>query len=616
MHMSRLFWLLTLMLTGSTGLAQPNAAPQVLAPGYSELEYEAPAPGSYRLPPLKPAGDGEVLLSSGERAQLSDLLGDKVVILSFIYSTCSDANGCPLATYVLHRIHTRLRNQPEVAEHVRLISLSFDPQHDTPEVMRLYGNNFQGKGDDWRFLTTRSEKELAPILDAYGQSVQKEYDENGKPVGTFSHILRVFLIDRERRIRNIYSVSFLHPDVLLNDVRTVLMDEQGSLQAKEVPVRPRPAVDLLDNLRHPGLGLPPVPEPEDNPATPKKIQLGRKLFFDRRLSLNSTVSCAMCHVPAHGFANNHMATAVGIEGRTVRRNAPTVINSGYWRRLFHDGRETSLRRQPWTPLTARNMMGSPAPGVVIERLGSLRDYDGLFESAFGRGPGMETVGMALASYMRSLASGGSAFDRWRYGGDTDAMSPSAKRGFELFTGKGGCASCHTIGERHALFTDQLLHNTGLGWYKAMHTDPPKRRVYVAPGVELQVDNGIVSAVAGQPSGDLGLYELTEDPADRWKYKTPSLRNVALTAPYMHDGSLASLADVLEFYNRGGHPNEGIDPRIRPLNLNPAEQQDLEAFLRSLTGGNVSELIADAETQPVGDPNQELAATEREGNATR
>lgn len=607
MRMSRPYWLLTLLLISTTGLAQQDASKQVLAPGYTELNYEAPDAGTYQLPALKPAGDGEVLLSSGESAKLSELLGDKVVILSFIYSTCSDANGCPLATYVLHRIQKRLQANPDLADDVRLISLSFDPKHDTPDVMRLYGSNFQGKGGDWRFLTTRSEAQLQPILDAYGQSVQKEYDEQGKPTGTFAHILRVFLIDRERRIRNIYSVSFLHPDVLLNDVRTVLMDEKGLLKARKAPARPLPAVDLLENMSRPTLGLPPVPVPEDNPATPAKIQLGRKMFFDRRLSLNGTVSCAMCHIPAQGFANNHMTTAVGIEGRTVRRNAPTVLNAGYWRRYFHDGRETALRRQPWVPLTSKNMMGSPAPGVVIERIEALEDYDGLFEAAFGRGPGMETVGMAFATYMRSLVSGNSAFDQWRYGEKPDALSASAQRGFKLFTGKAGCSSCHKVGERHALFTDHMLHNTGLGWYNAMHKDGAKRTIQLAPGTQLEVDSAIVDAVGGRPLGDLGLYEVTEDPADRWKYKTPSLRNVALTAPYMHDGSLATLEDVIGYYDHGGHPNGELDSRIRPLNLSPTDKKDLEAFLRSLTGDNVAELVADAEAQPVGDPNNELDA---------
>ncbi len=602
MCLSRLLWILVLVIGAGLAHAQPSSKPLVLAPGYSELGYEAPKPGTYRLPPLKKAPGGHVLLSSGKPAQLGDLLGDKIVVLSFIYSTCSDVNGCPLATFVLHRIYKRVLKDPQLAGKVRLLSLSFDPEHDTPEVMDLYGKNFQGKGGDWRFLTTRSEEALAPILDAYGQNVQKEYDEQGQPTGKFSHILRVFLIDRNRRIRNIYSVSFLHPDVLLNDIRTVLMDEQGLLQAREVPPRPRPAVDLLENLRRPGLGLPGVPVPGDNPVTPAKLELGRKLFFDRRLSLNGTVSCAMCHIPAQGFTNNHMNTAVGIEGRTVRRNAPTVLNAGYWQRLFHDGRETELRRQAWVPLISRDMMGNPAPGVVLDRVESLSDYDGLFEAAFGRGPSMETLGMALATYVRSLVSGNSAFDRWRYGREDDALSASAKRGFALFTGKAGCASCHQVGERNALFTDQLLHNTGLGWYNTMKKETGNRTVHLAPGVELEVDKTIVDAVSGQPQGDLGLYEITENPADRWKYKTPSLRNVALTAPYMHDGSLATLADVIDYYDRGGYPNEELDPRIHKLGLSETERQELIAFLKSLTGDNIAELVADAEAEPIGDPN--------------
>lgn len=601
MRFGKPFWALVLLLGLGPVHAQSSAEPEVLAPGYSKLDFEPPAPGTYRLPALKPAADGQVLLESGRPARLYDLLGDKLVVLSFIYSTCSDVNGCPLATFVLHRIHRRMQEDEKLAGEVRLLSLSFDPTHDSPEVMRLYGSNFQDEGGDWRFLTTRSERELAPILEAYGQSVQREYDEQGNPTATFSHILRVFLIDRQRRIRNIYSVSFLHPDVLLNDIRTLLLEEQGGGERRAARVLPRPAVDLLENLRRPGLGLPPVAVPQDNPVTPAKLALGRKLFFDRRLSLNKTVSCAICHVPAQGFANNQMKTSVGIEGRTLRRNAPTVLNVAYWRRLFHDGRETELRRAVWMQLLSRNMMGNPAPGVVLDRIDSLPDYRGLFEAAFGRGPSMETVGMALATYLRSLVSGGSAFDRWRYGGEAGAIGQDAKRGFALFTGKAGCAACHRVGERHALFTDHLLHNTGLGWYNAMKRAPAKRAIELAPGVVLDVDDAIVAAVSAEPEGDLGLYEVTEDPADRWKYRTPSLRNVALTAPYMHDGSLSSLEEVIEFYDRGGYPNEGLDPKIRPLGLSAREKRDLVAFLKTLTGENVAALVADAEAQPVGDP---------------
>lgn len=582
-----------------------------LAPGYGDLGYRPPAPGSYELPALQAAPDGEILRADGTSGHLYDLYGDKYVLLSFIYSTCSDVNGCPLATAVLARIKNRLNDFPDLAANLRLVSLSFDPAHDTPPVMQLYGNSFAHGAGDWVFVTTRSQETLAPILAGYNQVVDPEYNEKGEIVGAFSHMLRVFLIDKQKRIRNIYSVSFLHPDILINDVRTLLLDD-GAERAPAADTGLRgdavvqdgqrgPAVDLMAVLRRLPPGLPPVPVPADNPVTRDKVALGRKLFFDRRLSLNNTISCAMCHVPEQGFTSNARALAVGIEGRTVRRNAPTLYNTAYLRRLFHDGREYSLEHQVWTPLLANNMMGNRSFAVVINKIRRLPDYDGLFAAAFaGKGPGMETIGQALASYERVLVSGDSSFDRWYYGKDPRAIGAAAQRGFALFTGKAGCASCHQVGKDSALFTDSAMHNTGLGWYNAMAQPTPSTRVEVSPGVYLDVDTTIIDTVSGERPGDTGLYEVTQDPADRWRYRTPSLRNISLTAPYMHDGSMRTLREVVEFYNRGGYTNVALDALIKPLGLSPAEIDELVVFLESLTGHNVAALVADALAAPVGD----------------
>jgi cytochrome c peroxidase len=276
--------------------------------------------------------------------------------------------------------------------------------------------------------------------------------------------------------------------------------------------------------------------PADNPLTAAKVMLGRKLFFDRRLSRNDTISCAMCHVAEQGFANNELATAIGIEGRTVRRNAPTIYNSAYAELLFHDGRERRLEHQIWGPLLAGNEMGNPSIGYVLDKIRRTPDYEGLFEAAFDAdGPTMENIGMALASYERTLLSANSPFDRWHFGGEEAAMTAAAKHGFELFSGKAGCVACHRIGEQHALFTDQLLHNTGIGYRQAMGRPANELEVQVSPGVFLTNDSAVVAHSAERPPNDLGRYEITQRPEDRWKYKTPSLRIVALTAPYMHDG---------------------------------------------------------------------------------
>jgi cytochrome c peroxidase len=613
-----------------------SAQTQTLAPGYSELKFTAPIPGTYKLPVLGQASDGDVLDSEGRTTTLHRLMSDvnhpgKVVLLSFIYATCSDVNGCPLATAVFHKIKNRLEKEPELASHLRLITLSFNPEHDTPERMKAYGATLQDRGVEWHFLTTRSEKELQPILKAYKQTAEKVYDASGKFTNTFSHNLRVYLIDQRKQLRNIYNTELLHPDTLIGDIKTLLQPEakiaestpnnldksalygagdnkldyqNKTYQTKSVALTRREGqpTDLLKTIAQPPLGLPLVSVPDINPITAEKISLGRKLFYDRRLSINNTFSCAMCHIPEQGFTSNEMATAVGVEGRTVRRNSPTLYNVAYMQSLFHDSRESTLEQQVWGPLLAHNEMANPSIGYVIDKIKNNQDYNGLFEKAFHKEPGMETIGMAIASYQRTLNSANSPFDRWYFGKDKEALDTKAQRGFQLFIGKAQCSQCHTIDKEYALFTDNSLHNTGIGYADAMtdKTSNPSWRVQVSPGVYVDVAPDIIASVAEPKANDLGRYEITQNPQDRWRYKTPSLRNVKLTAPYMHNGSIASLREVVEFYNRGGIPNENIDPLINPLHLTDAEIDDLTAFLETLTGDNVEELVSDAFAAPVGE----------------
>ena len=608
---------------------KPSAAArtQVLAPGYGALSFTAPAAGSYELPPLGPAADGVLRLDDGRYMRLHDLMGDRLVLLSFVYTSCSDVNGCPLATAVLNSVARRVAADPRLAEALRLVTLSFDPLRDTPEVMARYGDPFRVDGVEWVFATSDSKEAIGPILRHYGQRVVEERDADGRSLGSFAHLLKVALIDRERRVRNVYSVSFLHPDVLINDLRTVLLeggaDEPGSdvtgpalgpgddkrgyegadyrSHSASLESRQGRPADLLAFASEPGLGLPPVPVPATNPLTARKVALGRKLFFDRRLSLNDTLSCAMCHIPEQGFTSNELATPVGLEGRTVRRNAPTLLNVAYLERLFHDGRETTLEQQVWSPLLASNELANPAIGTLLEKLGRIPDYEGLFEAAFdGRGPGMETVGRALASYQRTLVAADSPFDRFRYGGDSEALSESARRGLKLFLGRGRCAACHLIGERSALLTDGRYHDVGIGWKQSSVATAPSRQVQLAPGVFVEVANDLIRSAAEPRPSDLGRYEVSQNPADRWRYRTPSLRNVALTAPYMHDGSMSSLAEVVRHYNRGGFPHPEQDPLIEPLGLEVEEMADLVVFLESLSSPRVEQLVADAFAAPIGD----------------
>lgn len=360
--------------------------------------------------------------------------------------------------------------------------------------------------------------------------------------------------------------------------------------------------DLIKFVEQAPLGLPAVELPEDNPATEEKINLGRRLFYDRRLSLNDTFSCAICHIPEQGFTSNEISTAVGFEGRSVKRNSPTIYNVAYYSILFQDGREDTLEQQVWAPLLAHNEMANPSIGYVINKIKGIDDYDGLFEKAFnGKGPTMETIGMALANYQRTLNSANSPFDRWYYGNEKNALNEDEQAGFELFVGKAQCSACHLINEDYALFTDNQLHNTGHGFATSMGIGPPTTRVQLAPGVFVDVDNEIIDGVRQQPkANDVGRYEVTQDPFDRWKYRTPSLRNVALTGPYMHDGDFSELREVVEFYNRGGVPNELLSPLIRPLELTQDEVDQLVDFLGTLTGSNVEVLVADAFAAPIGE----------------
>jgi len=223
----------------------------------------------------------------------------------------------------------------------------------------------------------------------------------------------------------------------------------------------------------------------------------------------------------------------------------------------------------------------------------------LFQGAFGGKPvSSGRIGAALAAYERTLVAGDSPFDRWRYGGDPAALSEDGKRGFELFVGKARCAACHLVGERDALFTDHGFHNTGIGWRRTYQV-PERTRVEIAPGVFAELERKTVESFSEPPPKDVGRYEITLDPADRWAYKTPSLRNVALTAPYMHDGSLVSLEAVIEFYDRGGIDNPGKSPLVAPLGLSAEERAALAAFLRSLTSSAVAALVDEARNTPVG-----------------
>lgn len=287
-----------------------------------------------------------------------------------------------------------------------------------------------------------------------------------------------------------------------------------------------------------------MPVPIDNPLTEAKIELGRKLFFDPALSRDGTISCASCHDPEQAFTDGRKVS-IGIYGQAGRRNAPSLLNAAYLRTVFWDGRAGTLEAQVSAPLTNSVEMGNTSE-AVIEHLGADEPYRALFAKAFDSEEiSSDQLSKALAAFQRTLVAANSPFDRYARGED-EALSLSARRGLRLFRSKARCSRCHE-GE---LFTDHRFHNTGVSW--------------------------------GKTPQDLGRYEHTGREEDKGKFKTPSLRNVALTPPYMHDGSFGTLDDVVEFYNQGGRPNPRLDRTIRPLQLSDTERDDLIAILKALT----------------------------------
>jgi cytochrome c peroxidase len=329
------------------------------------------------------------------------------------------------------------------------------------------------------------------------------------------------------------------------------------------------------------LGLPPLPA---KLADPRIVALGKKLFFERRLSFNDTMSCGMCHIEKQALTSNEVATSVGMEGKSLRRNAPSLFNVIYETTLFRDGRENALETQIWSPILSADEIAAPSVGWVLAKVRRLPDYPPLFEAAYpGQGITMETIGAAIAAYERTLLSANSRFDRWRYGGDQDALSSQERLGFELFTGKAGCAVCHQIGPKSALFTDGKFHDTGLGYAHTMGLGKKDVDIRLAAGNFTTRSQKDLQAISSPSANDLGRFEVTQDPKDRWAFKTPSLRNVELTGPYMHDGSITTLKEIIEYYDRGGDYSPNKSEFIKPLNLSEDEKEALVAFLRSLTG---------------------------------
>jgi len=305
-----------------------------------------------------------------------------------------------------------------------------------------------------------------------------------------------------------------------------------------------PAKRTVPRFREPR-GLMPVIWPPDNPYTPEKAELGRLLYFDPRLSADGTVSCATCHNPQYAFTDG-AAVSTGIRGQKGNRSAPTVINRAYSLAQFWDGRAATLEAQAKGPMANPIEMGSTHESIV-DRLKQIKGYRALFAKAFGAEDfTIDHAAKAITTFERTIMSGNAPYDRYK-AGQKNAMTAAQLRGMNVFLDKAKCDACH----EGINFTSNMYANLGVG------TD--------------------------KPEPDVGRYSVTQDPKDWGAFKTPTLREIAHTGPYMHDGSLKTLDEVVDFYDKGGLPNKNLDQKIKKLNLTDQDKKDLVAFLNALSG---------------------------------
>lgn len=309
------------------------------------------------------------------------------------------------------------------------------------------------------------------------------------------------------------------------------------------------AENAEDTIQVP-LGLPPVPWPSDNPYSKEKVELGRKLYFDKRLSSDQTISCATCHNVPCGYGDCRMI-AIGIDGMKGTRHSPTIINAAYSKYYFWDGRANSLEEQCKGPIANTHEMSKvkdahEAHKQCAQRVNEIPEYKPLFQKVFGTDTiTIDEIAKAIATFERTVLSGNSKYDRY-HAGDKQALTAEERHGMSVFT-KSGCVKCH----RGFNFSDEIFMNIGIG----MDKENP----------------------------DLGRYLITNDERDWGSFKVPTLRESEHTAPYMHDGSLKTLEDVVDYYDMGGIKNKNLNPIMRPLNLSDEDKKALVAFLKALSG---------------------------------
>ena len=324
--------------------------------------------------------------------------------------------------------------------------------------------------------------------------------------------------------------------------------------------------------------------PADNPQTLEKISLGQKLFFDRRLSVDGTVSCSTCHDPQLAFTDRK-PTSVGVKGRLGQRNSPTILNALYNKTQFWDGRVNTLEEQAPLPIVNAHEMGQPNLNAAVAEIASVEEYRQVFQHVFGRPPNGLDLARAIASYERTQLSFDSPLDHF-IAGDNNAIDASAKRGWELFNTQARCNKCHALTDTQrdvTVFTDNDFHNIGIGIIR-------HNVVALAGQAEQLIKSGDTAAIdraaIQTDMSALGRFLITKKEKDIASFKTPDVRNVLVTGPYFHDGSQETLWDVIDHYNKGdGLHNPYLDEDIQPLALTETDIDDLVAFLASLTSAD-------------------------------
>jgi len=350
--------------------------------------------------------------------------------------------------------------------------------------------------------------------------------------------------------------------------------------------------------------------PADNPQTSEKIALGKKLFFDGRLSVDGTVACSTCHDPARAFTDGR-PVSIGVKGRVGQRNAPTVLNALYNKTQFWDGRVKTLEEQAALPIANPSEMGQPSLDAAVAQVAALPEYKQGFQSAFGRPPSGLDLVRARASYERTQFSFDSPFDHF-IAGDKNAISESAKRGWELFNTRARCNKCHALTEEKrdaTYFTDNDFHNIGIG---IIRHDVVALACQAEPLINSGNATAIDHAAIQTDMSALGRFLITKKDADIASFKTPDLRNVLITTPYFHDGSQETLWDVMDHYNKGdGIQDPYLDEDMQPLALSETEIDDVVALLATLTsaqytGQGVKELARQRELSRTNRPQRDTA----------